>query len=74
MQRYRAGGKAGNRLIKPLKPTELKRVSLKKAADLVGVDRAVIVDLVSQGCPRNKNGTINVFKLTAWLLHRGKGG
>lgn len=57
-----------------MKPTELKRVSLKKAAELVGVDRAVIVDLVNQGCPRNKDGTIHVYKLAAWLLKRGKGG
>lgn len=56
-----------------MRSNELKRVSMKKAAELVGVDRAVIVDLVNQGCPRNKNGTIDIFQLAAWLLLRTKG-
>lgn len=56
-----------------MKQADLTRMSLKKAAELVGVERAVIVDLVNQGCPRNKDGTVNVYKLTAWLLLRTKG-
>ena len=56
-----------------MKPGELSRLSLKKTADLLNVDRAVIAELVKDGCPRNGNGTINIYKLTAWLLLRTKG-
>ncbi len=46
---------------------------MKKAAELLKVDRSVVVELVAQGCPRNKDGTINVYQLAAWLLLRTKG-
>ena len=57
-----------------MKPAEATRMSMKKAAELLKVDRSVVVELVAQGCPRNKDGTINVYQLAAWLLLRTKGG
>jgi len=56
-----------------VKPSDLTKLSMKKAAELMHVDRAVIVELVKDGCPRNANGTINLYKLSAWLLLRTKG-
>lgn len=56
-----------------MKPADVTKLSMKKAAELMHVDRAVIAELARQGCPRNANGTINLYKLTAWLLLRTKG-
>ena len=56
-----------------MKPANLTKLSMKKAAELMHVDRAVVAELVKQGCPRNANGTINLYKLIAWLLLRTKG-
>ncbi|PHR99592.1 MAG: hypothetical protein COA78_24805 [Blastopirellula sp.] len=52
----------------------LKRLSLKRAAELLSLDRQTIVDLVADGAPRNANGTLNLFHLQAWLITKTKGG
>lgn len=48
-------------------------MSLKRVAELAGVDREVVADLVERGCPRNRDGTLNVFQVITWLLSRGQG-
>lgn len=50
----------------------LKRLSMKRVGEILGVDRATIVWLVDQGAPRNKDGTLDLIDLVAWLLGRLK--